>query len=202
MIHSWVARSFSREEIALLRNAKPQTGERRDAISIPDAKPMEGKTPETTTVVTDENNMTGEDSPDDMKIETNGTLSCEETREVAESDSIDDDSDEAVGKEEAAEQDRDLMDENDDIEEEIIEVQTKKSAKVATMFQKILSLGSQGGQVILKVGADEEGKATPPAPSGPSASQPTLVHNGRMVRFRMLHMNFGYESSHYLLKNL
>lgn len=172
----------SREEIAILRNAKPQTGERRDAVSIPSPKPMEGESTQAIEVDTS-------DSPDGTETNTNvessnGTLTiCEETREVAEPESADDDSNEAVGKEEAAEQDRDMMDENDDNDEEIIEVTTQKSTKVTSMFQKIMSLGSQGGQVIMKVGPNDEEKATPPpsAAPGQSALQPTLVHNGRLV---------------------
>ena len=121
------------------------------------------------------------------------TARADEGREILEGATADDDSVEAVGKEEAAEHDRDMMDENDgdDATEEegsIVEVDISQPTKVTTMLQKILSFGVQGGQVILNTGADPNTKESPTilsistaAKTGPSASQPTIIHNGRMV---------------------
>lgn len=127
----------------------------------------------------------------------------------------DDDSDQAVGLEEAAEQDRDLMDDDDassddetpnnekssmdreDIVEELDASSDSgspnKTEKVTTMFQKILSLGTPKGQVVVSRATDHTGQAATPqgaAPippeadmsSGPDARLPTVTHNGRMVR--------------------
>jgi hypothetical protein len=113
--------------------------------------------------------------------------------EEEDSKMVDDDSDsnEAVGKEEAADQDRDMMDDNDEegtkTASPTLEVaDPSKPTKVTAMFQKILSLGTQAGQVVVKLGGDdaedsEAKEITPTPPTGPSASRPTLIHNGRMV---------------------
>jgi hypothetical protein len=77
----------------------------------------------------------------------------EARQEAAGNDKADDDSNEAVGKEEAAEQDRDMMNDNEN-EETMEEVDVSNTQKVTTMFQKILSLGGQAGQVVMKVGAE------------------------------------------------
>jgi hypothetical protein len=176
---------------------KPQTGERRDAISIPEPEPVAGEAPKNEAGIAsladaDEGSAaaTSETSTADSSSE-----KAEEARETVEGETADDDSVEAVGKEEAAVQDRDMMDEQDTAKEEdgIIEVDASNSTKVTTMFQKILSLGTQGGQVILGADGESDTKATPVAiptpaavPTGPSASQPTIVHNGRMVCYIVL----------------
>ena len=80
----------------------------------------------------------------------------------------DDDSDEAVGKEEAAELDRDMMDDadsakdsNDEGQESGESEDASNNSKVTSMFQKFLSLGTnqslsvgtnQSGQIVVKVG--------------------------------------------------
>ena len=215
-----------REEFSILRNTKPQTGERRNATSIPDPVPVQGTPPEPTRTepmglalsssddegdatspsTSQEDDKPSEEAADSASKDTSDTPqeTTEEAREMAEEESADDDSVEAVGKEEAAEQDRDMMDDKDgpgatkQDDETTLEVDTTQATKVATMFRKILSLGSQGGQVILNVGAgdDSETKEAPLNPgtssiipaAGPSPSQPTIMHNGRMVRL----MRFGW----------
>jgi hypothetical protein len=64
----------------------------------------------------------------------------------------DDDSDAAVGKEDAAKLDQDLMVEESDEKDESPEV---TNGKVTVMFQKLLSLGGNSGQVTVKV-SDED----------------------------------------------
>lgn len=116
----------------------------------------------------------------------------------------DDDSLEAVGNEEAAEHDRDMMDENNDgssdaDSEGFVAVDGEGVGKVKTMLQKILSLGATGsqstGQIVVK--SDDAADDSPggvklskmasaasaePDTLGPNARKPTLIHNGRMVR--------------------
>jgi hypothetical protein len=171
------------EEITLLRTAKPQIGERRDATLIPEPKTLQGVSNQSNTTDT----TSGGKSSDNMETENQVVVVSEEAREVPEPDSADDDSTEAVGKEEAAERDQDMMDENDDIDDAnaVIELDNKKKTKVTTMFQKILSLGSHSGQIVLKVNPEEDSTApsTEPEATAPLSAQPTLVHNGRMVGF-------------------
>ena len=72
----------------------------------------------------------------------------------------DDDSNEAVGKEEASELDRDMMDDEDNENESKEQggasgdsQAVANNSKVSSMFQKILSLGTnQSGQIVVKVG--------------------------------------------------
>lgn len=180
------------EEIIEFRNLKPSTGERRDAISIP---------PEvvdmSSAMVVEENN--GEEKPAESSLQKKSDetdadqpTSAEARQQAPEDDKADDDSNEAVGKEEAAEQDRDMMGGDGDGEEE---VDASTGRKVTTMFQKILSLGGQSGQVVVNVdgedGEEPEAPAAPAvsAPTGPSASQPTLIHNGRMVSMKTVQLH-------------
>ena len=172
-----------RDEIVLLRTAKPQIGERRDATLIPEPKVLPGvSTPANSNDATSEGT-----SVDHMETENHGDVSSEEAREVPDPDSADDDSTEAVGKEEAAERDQDMMDENDahDDTGEVIDIDSNRKTKVTTMFQKILSLGTHSGQIVVKVNPEEGITAPPtePVASVPLTTQPTLVHNGRMVGF-------------------
>lgn len=171
-----------REEIALLRTAKPQIGERRDATLIPEPEPSQGLSSQSNSTEP----TSGEKCHDKMETDSHGVVASEEAREVSEPDSADDDSTEAVGKEEAAERDQDMMDENDAVDDDanaIVEIDTKRKTKVTTMFQKILSLGSHSGQIVVKVNP-EEGSTPPstePATTLRQTSHPTLVHNGRMI---------------------
>lgn len=110
------------------------------------------------------------------------------TSSSSDDDDDDDDSNEAVGKEEAAKEDQDMMDIEDDKSDEQVSwtVDPSEPAKVTSMFQKILALGSSSGQIVVKVndsdGSGNKSSASAPAPGmGPSASLPTLVQNGRLV---------------------
>lgn len=77
---------------------------------------------------------------------TNGTAKQDETTKE------DDDSDAAVGKEEASKLDQDLMVEESDVKEESTEVTNRK---VTVMFQKLLALGGNTGQVSVRI-SDED----------------------------------------------
>jgi hypothetical protein len=180
----------------MLRNNKPQTGERREAIFMPEVQPTAGEPsagiPPTAAVVEASQDVANpsENKPTDETNEGDAMAVASPDAKMR-SDDCDDDSHEAVGKEEAAELDQDMMDSEPDssINEVVVEVDPSEPAKVTTMFQKILALGSASGQVVVKlenpdqsseqIGATASQGATPV--TGPSASQPTLVHNGRMV---------------------
>jgi hypothetical protein len=172
---------YSSDELVRLRSQKPHMGERRVAESIPDRLSFqvfdtaslcldnaanadnsgeETKSKEETDKPQDE---TTDDSP---KPEANAKEAREEVAGQALADDCggDDDSKEAVGKQEAAEQDRDMMDDEAEAPENEELVETTNS-KVSTMFQKIMSLGSQAGQVVMSVGAEVQGKCTLHAPS-------------------------------------
>jgi hypothetical protein len=120
----------------------------------------------------------------------------------------DDDSDEAVGKDEAVEKDRDMMDDdegdNDGKERDAssdIKAADPEVGKVKTILQKILALGTtasqSAGQIVVKVQdiAAESTSSSPtnasnattsprsePDVTGPNPRKPSLFHNGRMVR--------------------
>lgn len=123
--------------------------------------------------------VVGDDVPSDMHSS------------AVEDGEADDDSNEAVGKEEAAELDQDMVDsEPDKTDEAVVTVDPLEPSNVASMFQKILALGgSSSGQIAVKVddsdrSNDKVTATTAPTTmpiTGPSASQPTLVQNGRMV---------------------
>jgi hypothetical protein len=126
-------------------------------------------------------------------------LPCQEERGeiTATDDSKDDDSTEPVGKEEASKLDQDMMiddDEEDEKQEPPQEIECK-SRKVTSMFQKILSFGS-AGHMVVDVGSDmQPGLNHLVQNMGPSARQPTLVHQGRKVRatefvFKKAHHGF------------
>jgi len=166
-----------RSELTLLRSQKPMMGEQREAVSVPAADAMTQDSPVTTKLpsLLDASTRSGEDpepGTGDSTTETSsGTEAC----------TSDEDSNEAVGMEEAAELDQDLMDADADVAQEEIAVEVEPIT-VTTMFRKILALGSSTGQVEIKTHQDDSALITPSAPLvGPSASLPTLVQNGRMV---------------------
>ncbi|KAG7359177.1 protein phosphatase 2C [Nitzschia inconspicua] len=92
----------------------------------------------------------------------------------------DDDSTEAIGKEEASRIDQDMMDEDDTPSKQATSGVGSNPRKVATMFQKILSLGGGAGQVVVEVDSNMQ-PVRPVQNLGPNARQPTLVHQGRMI---------------------
>ena len=177
----------------MLRNQKPQTGERREALSMPEAVSTVGETTAASplTLLVDEPPKGSDDPEPEMK---DADSTTDDSSGAATSDD-DDDSNEAVGKEEATELDQDMMDVGQHDEEVMVEVDPAEPTTVTTMFQKILALGSSSGQLAVKVDDLNRGTsqgsttATPSsAPStGPSASLPTLVQNGRMVRMSRVH---------------
>mmetsp|Transcript_113467 Transcript_113467/g.169738 ORF Transcript_113467/g.169738 Transcript_113467/m.169738 type:complete len:526 (-) Transcript_113467:28-1605(-) len=178
-----------REEIINLRNLKPTSGERRDAVSIPDVA-CTASNP--TGIVIEEpaepKADPAEGKADDAKpaADDEGGEQATEEREADADDEKDDDSTEAAGKEEAAEQDRDMMDDGEK-SESIEPVDPSNAGKVTSMFQKILSLGggSTSGQVVVKVDEDDatgQAASSPHSqPIGPSAAHPTILQNGRMI---------------------
>lgn len=179
-----------RDEIISFRQIKPQMGERLDAEWIPDETPIFKKLAGTTGLELENKQMEQESSSqeeqkDDIEKEEETTLEVEqekseEKREDADQEMADDDSDEAAGKQEAAEQDRDMMDGDSPEDEEDPAESGAKSSQVSSMFKKILNLGSQSGQVEGATQDVSSPKAAPD-PSGPSAMLPSLVHNGRMI---------------------
>lgn len=149
-------------ELINLRNVKPSPGERRDAVNIPPVKEMAIDTQDIS------------QGPSDEAIETTE----ENTEEKVDGENKDDDSNQVVGKEEAAEIDRNLLDSDDSDDEEETDDDVGQ-AQVTSMFKKILALGNQSGEIALN-GTDSS--PTSALASGPSASQPTIIYNGRMVR--------------------
>ena len=147
----------SSDEIISFRQIKPQMGERLDAEWIPDETPIFKKLAGTTGLELENKQMEQESSSqeeqkDDIEKEEETTLEVEqekseEKREDADQEMADDDSDEAAGKQEAAEQDRDMMDGDSPEDEEDPAESGAKSSQVSSMFKKILNLGSQSGQV-------------------------------------------------------
>lgn len=198
------------EEIVTLRNSKPFPGERRDAVSIP-----ADKTAGTTAKGTNSSNS---EATADEKTDAGNSQGENEDLKPTEggnnTDTSDDDSTGRVGKEEAAELDRNLDGDEKGKEHDSNNSSAEldeKTAKVTAMMQRILSLASSGGKGVVPVPLDSEetnrnsgGKPiiTPKncgswithifavAPeSGPSAAKPTIVHNGRLVSFEDIYIN-------------
>eukprot|EP00429_Kryptoperidinium_foliaceum_P026150 CAMPEP_0176136112 /NCGR_PEP_ID=MMETSP0120_2-20121206/69067_1 /TAXON_ID=160619 /ORGANISM="Kryptoperidinium foliaceum, Strain CCMP 1326" /LENGTH=557 /DNA_ID=CAMNT_0017471867 /DNA_START=176 /DNA_END=1849 /DNA_ORIENTATION=- len=196
-----------RDEILILRNEKPPTGERREATAIPPAKPLEGDPPKSMIITrpedlgdaakeaidTADDAKKEEPAEDDKTEETSTSESTEESTEGREKAPADDDSNEAVGKEEAAEMDRDMMDDENDQRNGDAAEDEGSPSNVTAMFQKILSIGTQTGQVLVNVGAEGGTKPdtnqtpaaiiAPDQPNSkyPTPAQPTKVLNGRMI---------------------
>eukprot|EP00544_Gedaniella_sp_CCMP2646_P007177 CAMPEP_0202485920 /NCGR_PEP_ID=MMETSP1361-20130828/4611_1 /ASSEMBLY_ACC=CAM_ASM_000849 /TAXON_ID=210615 /ORGANISM="Staurosira complex sp., Strain CCMP2646" /LENGTH=615 /DNA_ID=CAMNT_0049114913 /DNA_START=232 /DNA_END=2079 /DNA_ORIENTATION=+ len=93
----------------------------------------------------------------------------------------DDDSDVVVGKEDAAKLDQDLMVEDSDEKEDSSEATNRK---VTVMFQKLLSLGGNSGQVSVKLSeedAAEQADAASTAETSAGHIIPTIIQNGRQI---------------------
>jgi len=112
----------------------------------------------------------------------------------------DDDSNEAVGKEEAALNDQDMMDDDSDLDDS--QDSPTAAGKVSVIFQKLLNMSAApAGQLVVQLtnpasgsGSDESATSSTSSsseqgtsgsveatPSGPSASLPTMVRNGRLI---------------------
>jgi Protein phosphatase 2C len=130
------------------------------------------------------------DDENDNQEDNSEAPEASEAQDSEEGD-CDDDSEQAVGLEEAAEQDRDtMMDDDDDNDDDnnddeanssgvIVEEldvsegpnSTKTEEKVTTMFQKILALGTTSGQIVVSSGNDDDSKSkTQRAEQGVTAS--------------------------------
>ena len=74
---------------------------------------------------------------------------------------------------------------NEETGTELAEDEEIAAAQVTSMFKKILALGNQSGEIVMNAGGGDEMSSPQSAlVAGPSASQPTIYHNGRMVRMR------------------
>jgi hypothetical protein len=188
---------FLSDEIIRYRQLKPQMGERLDAEWIPDETPIFKKLGGTAgglELEKPEDKESQEEQKNDIEDEESTsstpkeleTEKSEEEREGADQEKADDDSTEAAGKQEAAEQDRDMMNGDDDSSPQE-ENPAEGYSAASSMLAKILNLGAPSmpsrGQVVLNEGATQpvSSPKNAPAPSGPSARLPSLVHNGRMV---------------------
>lgn len=190
-----------------LRSVKPLPGERKEAVDIPPPQSISHIAPpefyesttraivaihgESDSASLDSKSEGREDSPGmeapmedvnspETKISTpfDGEANAEST--AAPGDAKDDDSTEAVGKDEASKLDQDMMEEDSPPAQSSLATDANPR-KVTAMFQKILSLGGGAGQVVVDVG-DELRVGRLGQNIGPNARQPTLVHQGRMVR--------------------
>ena len=152
--------STTRDELIRLRAIKPPLGARKDADNIPPEVPVSMDT----------------DSTVDESMATQPPSECSEDDPVTNTpapSTADDDSCEAVGKEEAAALDRDMMtDENSSDEEE--EPAQESSVKVSTMFQRLLNMNA--GQIIL--GDTQQNSSATPANTPFRAS---ISQNGRLI---------------------
>jgi hypothetical protein len=150
---------FSSDELIRLRAVKPLAGEVHNAENIP-VDPIE-------------------------------LLQVKDEEKDGNDDDADDDSEKQVGLEEAAVNDQDMMD--DSSNGEAVEVEDAGDAllagKVTVMFQRLLNMSSAptSGQMVVNVDA-ATAITSPPAPApapttptGPCASVPSLVRNGRLI---------------------
>lgn len=111
------------------------------------------------------------------------------------------DSDEAVGKEEAAREslDEDDEDSNDDVQInpydgaiQVLDAGENESApveipanKVSVMFQRLLNMNeNQSGQMVVQIAGESAGsneQTQAPVQTGPSAANPSVLQNGRLM---------------------
>jgi hypothetical protein len=157
-----------------LRSTKPFPGERKDAVSIPNedagdgqkVEKSDGDDKETTTVETTESTPSSEtNATETEKAAKTEEQESETGKEKAETEKKDDDSDERVGEEEAAKLDRNVTertvtDSDSDNDEDDVDSShtddTQSATKVSAMFQKILALGKQSGEAVVKLGSEGE----------------------------------------------
>jgi hypothetical protein len=125
-----------------LRSVKPLPGERRDAVSIPPASGEEAPQPEVETQKESTTNTTATATGESTSQES------EPTEENDAETTDDDDSTEQLGNEEADKLDRNIDGNNED-DEDFMDDDGTKSAKVTTMFQTILALRNQSGEVAV-----------------------------------------------------
>jgi len=207
-----------------LRAIKPNPGERKDAGNIPPKQPLQPVAPhQQSNVIPDDSEVEDsqeeykdcrdsepedgleyeaeeEDSPEKQRSTDNGQdTSKEANTDMNESDSEEEkssddeeDSNEAVGKDEAAELDQDMMDDD----KFVVETDSvDQPSKVSAMFQRLLNMSGQAGQVaISQVESEQVMVAQSGSPSAetprlvpssgirvPSANLPTIVQNGRLI---------------------
>lgn len=156
----------------------------------------------------DEATFVAETPSDDTTAKQEPVKEEREDGKVASGESDDDyDSDEAVGKEEAV-RDQSLDDDedsNDDVQinpyDGAIQVVESSAAeenaatdpanppnKVTVMFQRLLNMNENQGQMVIRVAGEDADKTDDPADqiqapvhTGPSASSPSILQNGRLI---------------------
>lgn len=132
-----------------------------------------------------------EDASAEITTETNENTAATDTLDQAENDvDSDTDSDEAVGKEEAAKIDQDLTDdEADEVAAAEEEAPVSSTAeKVTEMFQRFLNISGQSGQLVVQV--DESTSVTREVVTAdgstvpavrPPQELPSMYQNGRLI---------------------
>ena len=156
-----------REELIRLRAIKPAPGARKEAEYIP--PPATAEVEQDTATDMDMSTFI------DMEEETvEKPLQEQSISTVVPPTAMDDDSDgEAVGKDEAAELDRDMMSDenaNDDPTDEPV----PPGGKVSTMFQRLMNMNVAAGQVVLGSPAQQQ-------PEEHAPFRASVVQNGRMI---------------------
>lgn len=186
------------DELVRLRAIKPDPKERRTVNSIPPVQPLVEQENTAISDVPKEDAgdviSSGEalDIPQENDTTSDQTEAPAAADTAADDDKKDDDSHEAVGKEEAAENDQNLDEENENDADDEIEVsnnaEPSPAGKVTSIFQRFLNLSAQqSGQIAVNVN-----DGLTPAPAGTdastatqlgprSANRPAIVQNGRLT---------------------
>jgi hypothetical protein len=169
--------------------ASTPTGEGEDLTVQSDEKSDGGSTEATDN--TEVSLASTEESKTDDNAEKSGVAEAVENNDISDTDS-----DEAVGKEEAAEHDQDMLSDDDVEDADTTEAPASSTAeKVTEMFQRMWNISGPAGQFVAQVQSESstvtselvsEHGADGANPSSavavrPSQPLPTMVQNGRLV---------------------
>jgi len=188
-----------RDELVRLRSDKPAPGERRTTDSNPIPPTSDAPTPQP--VVNDVNMEHAEHNPGNVPVPPQSdNEQPSQPKANDDGEPADDDSDKVVGEEEAAEMDRDMLEEEKTEGEgdDKIKLNSEQADKIVSALEReAMGLnGDEGQVVVVDITADPDETsdemeapsnvtasipAAAPAPS-PSTVTPTLIQNGRQVR--------------------
>lgn len=179
------------DEVIRLRANKPSAGESQAAADIPpvESSSSSSPSPPPPEELYEENDPAADNDKNNGAVEEEKNATTDDNDD---DDPQDGDSNEAVGREEAAEKDQDWMMDDDDTGESDTE-DAGTAGKVSVMFQRLLNMSGSSGQMVVTVNpqgqVESNGSAggiiqTDPnahLPSNPSVMTPSMIRNGRLI---------------------
>lgn len=186
---------INRDELVSLRTVKPQPGERKEIELVPPPPPASTVTTEQSETTADAGSVSlmdkmEEENPVQSSMGDSDGIVFENSVEEEKKgeDENDSDSDEAVGHDEAAKEDRNLDDGDDKIDDNENHQSPPTSGTVSEMFQRLLNMsgasGSSRGRIALQssnqIQAISPGSAHP-GTDGAYTFSASALHGGRMI---------------------